>query len=317
MKNFIYVLLLFSSLSFSQNYVDLLKIGAGQTINNSFDGYEDETEVKLIELDFTFPIVLNETNALISGVSFSSNSLELFPDSFATGNTSQVFGPLTKTTNLYSTTIKIGLATTFNDRWSATVVALPKIASDYENIGGDDLYFGAYGILKLKKRDNLIYKFGFYASTEAFGLFTTPIVGWYYTSPNGKFEMDMSLPIAADINYDVGFATVGMDYFGIGRSYNIEKEGAPKVYVDQSSLEFLGYLQFNLLQKIVLLRAKAGYATTRNEVYADGDTIDLGLSAFSFGDNRTQLNPDMGGGLLLKFEAIYRFQLPSKKKESN
>ena len=317
MKNFIYVLLLSSSLSFSQNYVDLLKIGAGQTIHNSFDGYEDETEVKLIELDFTFPLVLNEKNALISGVSFSYNSLQLFPDSFVSGSTNQIFDPLTKTTSLYSTTLKIGLATTFNDTWSATVVALPKIASDYENIGADDLYFWAYGILKLKKRDNLIYKFGFYASTEAFGLFTTPILGWYYTSPNGKFEMDMSLPIAADINYDVGFATVGLDYFGIGRSYNVEKAGAPKVYVDQSSLEFLGYLQFNLLQKSMLLRAKAGYATTNNEVYADGDTIDLGLSAFSFGDNRTQLNPKMSGGLLLKFEAIYRFQLPNKKKESN
>lgn len=127
----------------------------------------------------------------------------------------------------------------------------------------------------------------------------------------------MSLPIAADINYDLGFATLGMDYFGIGRSYNVEKKGFDKVYVDQSSLEFLAYLQFNLLQKSVLLRAKAGYATSNNEVYMDGDKIDFGLSAFSFGDDRDQLNPDIGGGLLLKFEAVYRFQLSEKKKEKN
>ena len=309
------ILFFFPFFGIAQDYVDLLKIGVGQTFNNSFDGYNDETQVKLVELDFTLPLVINENNALVTGVSFSANSLELFPDLDDDGFEGPFYGPFDESTQLYSTTLKLGIATTFNDKWSATLVALPKIASDYSNIGGDDLYFGGYGVLKLKKRDNLIYRFGLYATTEAFGLFSTPIIGWYYLSPNQKFEMDMSLPIAADINYDLGFATIGMDYFGIGRSYNVAKEGFDKVYVDQSSLEFLGYLQFNLLQKSVLLRAKAGYASSNNDVYKDGDKIDFGLSAFSFGDNREQLNPDIGGGLLVKFEAVYRFHIKNKKEE--
>ena len=152
-------------------------------------------------------------------------------------------------------------------------------------------------MLKLKKKENLIYRFGLYATSEAFGIFSTPIIGWYYLSPNSKFEMDISLPIAADINYKLGFATVGIDYFGIGRSYKLSQNNLPKQYVDQSSLEFLGYLQFNTFKNSVLIRAKAGYATSNYEVYADGDKIDFGLSAFSFGDNRTQLNPDIAGGI--------------------
>ena len=127
--------------------------------------------------------------------------------------------------------------------------------------------------------------------------------------------MDVSMPIAADINYTLGFARVGVDYYGIGRSYNLNQGTLPKQYVDQSSLEFLGYLQFNTLKNSLLIRAKAGYATSNYEVYADGDTIDFGLSAFSFGDNRTQFNPDISGGLLLKFEAIYRFHLSKKNKQ--
>ena len=124
----------------------------------------------------------------------------------------------------------------------------------------------------------------------------------------------MSLPIAADINYNVGFATLGVDYFGIGRSYNLRPENGPKLYVDQSSLEFSGYIQFRVLQKSVLLRAKAGYATSKNEVYLDGENIDFGVSAFTFGDDRTQLNPTMGGGVFLKFEAISRFNLSQEKR---
>ena len=124
----------------------------------------------------------------------------------------------------------------------------------------------------------------------------------------------MSLPIAADINYKLGFATVGIDYYGIGRSYILNQGTIPKQYVDQSSLDFLGYFQFNTLKNTVLLRVKAGYSTSNYEVYEVGDKIDFGLSAFSFGDDRTQLNPDISGGLLLKLEAIYRFNISEKKK---
>ena len=47
--------------------------------------------------------------------------------------------------------------------------------------------------------------------------------------------MDVSMPIAADINYTLGFARVGVDYYGIGRSYNLNQGTLPKQYVDQSS----------------------------------------------------------------------------------
>ncbi len=294
--------------------MDLLRIGYGQTLSNSFEGFIDETEIKIFDIDFTVPIVINENNALITGVSFNKNSLELFPDPNP-GEEGPYYGSLAESTNLYSTLLKLGIATTFNDKWSATILALPKIASDYQNVSSSDFYFGGFALLKLKKKENLIYRFGLYATSEAFGLFTTPILGWYYLSPNKKFEMDMSLPIAADVSYKLGFATVGMDYYGIGRSYKVAKEGQPKIYVDQSSLEFLGYLQFNAMNNSVLLRAKGGYTTSNNEVYRQGEKIDLGVSAFSFGDDRTQLNPDMGGGFLLKFEAIYRFHIKNKKEE--
>ena len=301
MKKLLFTLLLFPCFGNAQDYVDLFKIGYGQTFNNNFEGTTSSTRVKSFEADLTFPVVLNEKNALITGVSFSRNNLQLFPEA--------------EFTNLYSTTLKLGLASTYNDKWSSTIVLLPKIASDYNTISGDDFYFGGFAILKLQRKENLIYRFGFYGSSEAFGIFSTPIFGWYYLSPNGKFEMDISLPIATDINYTCGIFTYGIDYFGIGRSFNITKENANE-YVDLSSLEFASYLQFNALDKSVLLRAKFGYSSNDYEVYTNGDKIDFGLSAFSFGDDRTQLNPTINGGLYLKFEAIYRFTITSEKDNS-
>ncbi len=300
MKKILLYLLLFPSLVVAQDYINLFKIGYGKTFNNSFVNTSENTEVTTFDANLTYPIVLNDKNTFITGAAFNYSNLQLFPN--------------TAYSSLYSSTLKIGLASTFNEKWSSTVVLLPKIASDYKNISGDDFYFGGYAVLKLKKKENLIYRFGLYATSEAFGIFSTPIIGWYYLSSNKKFEMDMSLPIAADINYKLSFATVGVDYYGIGRSYKLNQGTLPKQYVDQSSLEFLGYFQFNTLKNTVLLRVKAGYSTSNYEVYEVGDKIDFGLSAFSFGDNRTQLNPDISGGLLLKLEAIYRFNISKKKK---
>ena len=290
----------FPSLVVAQDYIDLFNLGYGKTFNNSFANTSESTELTIFDANLTLPIPINDKHTFITGTAFSYSNLQLFPNA--------------DYSSLYSSTLKIGLASTFNEKWSSTVVLLPKIASDYKNISGDDFYFGGFAVLKLKKKENLIYRFGIYATSEAFGIFSTPIIGWYYLSPNKRFEMDMSLPIAADINYKLSFATVGVDYYGIGRSYNLNQGALPKQYVDQSSLEFLGYFQFNALENSVLIRAKAGYATSNYEVYEVGDKIDFGLSAFSFGDNRTQLNPDISGGLLFKLEAIYRFNLAEKKK---
>tara|TARA_R110000851_G_scaffold61343_6_gene141314 strand:+ start:27292 stop:28176 length:885 start_codon:yes stop_codon:yes gene_type:complete len=289
-------------LTFAQDYVDIFRIGYGETFNNDFEGTNSSTSIRSFEVGLTFPVVLNDNHALITGADFSANNLQLFPEA--------------ERTSLYSTNIKLGLASTYSERWSSTIVLLPKIASDYNDISSDDFYLGGFALLKLQKKENLIYRFGVYGSQEAFGFFTTPIIGWYYLSPNKKFEMDMSLPISADVSYDLGKTTIGMDYFGIGRSFNIKKENQPDTYVDLSSLEFAAYWQFNFLDKSVLLRTKLGYSSNNYEVYTDGETIDLGLSAFSFGDDRTQLNPEMKGGFFAKIEAIYRFNLPTKQDKT-
>ena len=295
MKRLLFITLFLPLFSSAQEYVDLFRINYGQTSDSDFEGTESNTKVTYIVAGFTIPLVLNENHALITGADFSLNNLQLFPE--------------TDFTNLFSTTLKLGIASTWSEKWSTTIVLLPKLASDYKSISSDDFYIGGIALVKLKKNENFKYRFGIYASQEAFGLFTTPILGWYYLSPNKRFEMDMSLPIAADVSYNFGRLAVGIDYFGIGRSFNVHYENSPTLYAAVSSLEFAGYIQSNILEKSILLRAKIGYTTNDYEMYAQGDKIDLGISAIRFGDNREQLNPTIKGGVFIKLEGIYRFHL--------
>lgn len=290
------VVLVFPLCCFSQNYVDILKVGFGRSFNNTFEGTDGSTHITSLDANLTLPLVLNENNAIITGGIFSQNRLQLYPSK----NDLKV--PFT---NLYSTTLKIGLSSTFNEKWGMTVVLLPKVASDYSDISSNDFFLGGFGILKYQKRENVLYRFGLYSSAEAFGFYTTPILGWYSLSENKKIEMDVFLPISVDVNYTQGDFTYGINYFGIGRSFNLEQNNLNQ-YVQLNSLEFAGYAQYNKLFKNTRLRAKFGYASDDYEVHNYGDKIDFGFIAFNFGDDRQQLNPKIKGSPFFKLELVYR-----------
>ncbi|OIQ37802.1 MAG: hypothetical protein BM563_07585 [Bacteroidetes bacterium MedPE-SWsnd-G1] len=285
--------------SIAQEYADILKVGYSYAPNVKFKNYDEQTDVNSFEANLTLPIVLNDKHALITGIDFNSSRLLLSPE-------------YNQSTTLYNTLLKIGLATTHSEKWSTTFVLLPKIASDYKSISSDDFYFGGYATAKFIKSENLSYRFGFYTSTEAFGLFATPIFGAYYKSPNTKFEVDASLPIKADVNYSVGKTKIGFDYFGIGRSYNISQETNTPVYIEQSPLEFSTYFEYGIHDNSILLRAKLGYSNNNYEVYEQGDELDFRLSAFSFGDDRIQLNPDILGSVFFKLQVVYRVYFNNK-----
>jgi hypothetical protein len=62
-----------------------------------------------------------------------------------------------------------------------------------------------------------------------------------------------------------------------------------------------------MLSKSIYLNTKVGYAISRNyKVFHADDKIDLALTSFYFGDNRTQLNERFKDGAIFKIELLYR-----------
>lgn len=291
MKAFLFAFL-FSLTALSQNYVDIVKLGYAYSLGSKFENTSESTTTNTIEAGLLFPIVVNEKQTVITGINLDYNNLMLFPES--------------ERTNLFSTTLRVGIASVYSEKYSSTIVLLPKVASDYTSITTNDFYIGGFAVLKKKKTEKLFYRYGFYASSEAFGVTSTPILGFYYVSPNDKFEADISLPIAANINYNYGKISLGFDYFGIERSYNLEPTNNLNTYVEQNRWEFASYLQLNQFSKNTLLRLKLGYAHNEHKVFEQGDKVDFKFIAFAFGDDRTRLNPKMQGTFFVKAEFIYR-----------
>lgn len=297
MKKIAVLIIFFPFFCLSQEYVDIIKINYGNSINTTFKNTNSQTTISTFTTNLIVPIVVDNNNIFITGIDYSSNHLQLFPE--ANFNT------------LYSTTLKLGWTYNYSKHSQSTFIFLPKLASEYKNVSIKDMYWGAYFISKFKKHERFNIRIGAYASTEAFGLFTTPILGFYYLSANNKLEIDASLPITAKLNYSIKTSKVGIDFFALGRSYKITNHN----YVEQSPIEFSTYYQIPIFNSGFWLKAKVGYATNSFKVYDQNDQLDFKVSAFNFGKNRTQLNPSLKGSPFIRIEAFYQFTISKSKQE--
>ena len=286
---------------FSQNYVDLLKVNLNTTNLNTFDSSSSKTQVNELMVDFTIPIKLNEKTSLISGLIYENIQTKLFED----GNIKS-FG---------SSALKLGLTNKFNEKFSATLVLLPKISSDFNSISNKDIQFGAIGIMKYKKSDNENFKFGLYYNSELFGPFFVPMIGMYYLSPNKKFETNIMLPLQADVNYKlIPFINVGLNFNGQIRSYHLTDvtPSFKSTYVARSTNELYAYLKFNTTKNISIT-IKVGQSIGRTyKVFDEGDKVTFGFPATFIGGKRQQLNTNFSNGVIFQGTLLYRFNIEKK-----
>lgn len=282
----------------AQNYVDIAKLFYNTSAMNEFDNSTSATRVAEVGLDITAPIVLNPTRSFLTGLIYEDIRTKTFE-----GLDEDKFS---------SIMLKIGFNLIHSDKWSGTYLLLPKIASDFQQLGSKDFQLGAIAILKYNKRENLKYRVGVYANSELFGFWAVPIVGLYYLSPSKKFEANMTLPLTADLNYALHpMVSIGTNFFGQVRTYhltNIGDTGQPG-YIARSTNEQYVYLKFNLSRSLIL-QTKVGHSVGRSyRVYNENDKVSFGLPLAYFGDERVQRNTDFSDGLVYQVMVIYRFNL--------
>jgi hypothetical protein len=279
----------------SQNYFDIVNLTYINTPANDFEVSNGDTNVEELNVELNFPVVLNKKTILLTG--FFANRTRVGLDANLASTHLQVLG------------FNIGINKTFNDKWSATFMTYPKIASDNLTLSSDNLQLGFLSLFTKKKHANLKYKYGVFINTEKFGLAVIPIFGVYYLSPNKRFETNLTLPFLADINYELNKKIwLGFRFDGIGTTYNLSDKNYSNngAYASKNSIELAPYLRFKM-SKSLYVNTKFGYAFGRNyKVYNADDKIDLAVTSFYIGDNRTQLNESFADGAIFKIELFYR-----------
>jgi len=283
----------------AQQYVDIGKLFYANTPVNQFDTLTNGTRVEEFGLDLNVPVPLKSGHALLFGF-------------YGEGISTTVNPVEPNLTSVYTINPRLGINYQHSEKWTGTYLLLPKLSSDFKNIGANDFQLGAIALLKYKKRKNFAWQFGLYYNGELFGPFFVPLFGFYHLSSDERFEANVRLPLAVDMNYKVKpWLKTGLEFSAFVRSYHLNEpyRDNPENYLVKASNELFAYLHFNLTENLIL-KTKAGYSIGRNfRVFDIEDKVTWGLSAFRFNDNRRQLNADFQDGLVFRAELIYRFRL--------
>jgi len=170
--------------------------------------------------------------------------------------------------NLIMTRLNLGMKIKHGNNWSGTYVALPKLASDFSNLGADDFQIGGLALLEKKYSSRKVLKFGAYVSSENFGTTVTPIIGLWYKSKNGKFYVNATLPIRADVNYSLTDAfSLGANLLSSVKSYNLSNERNSDFYVQEESIRLSAFAAYGFLNDMFIVRARVGLDTTDYALY--------------------------------------------------
>lgn len=297
-KIYLILLVLMTKTLVAQQYVDILKLNVNTSPYNTFKNSTSKSMLNEMSADLSIPVKINERFTFLSGFIYEDINTKLFED-----------GELK---NFGALTLKVGMNKQLNDKWSTTLVLLPKLSSDFGPLQSKDFQLGAISIWKLKKSDHLNYKFGMYYNSELFGPFFVPMIGLYYLSDNKKFETNLMLPLQADVNYKVlPFMQAGANFNGQIRSYNLNNvtNEYASTYLVRSTTELYVYLKFNCT-KNVSLYTKVGRSFGRSyKVYNSNDKVDMALPMTFLGHHRNQLNTDFSDGLIFQVSLLYRIHL--------
>jgi Domain of unknown function (DUF6268) len=270
-------------------------VTANTTSQNSFDSSTSKGKINEMVADITIPFKLKPKLALLTGINFEHFRTKLFSSD--------------DPKNFSSVTLKSGFNIQFSEKWSGTLLLLPKIASDFVTIRKNDFQIGGIGFMKLKRHENLNYRFGAYFNSELFGPFFVPLLGMYYLSSNKKFETNIMIPLQLDLNYKlISFMNVGLNFNGQTRSYHLTDVHSDihSTYLVRATNEFYVYLKFKITKNLSI-QSKLGQSVGRSfRVFKENDKVNFGLPALFVNDHRTQLNTDFSNGKIFQLALLYR-----------
>ena len=298
-KHLILILSLYSCSNYAQKYVDILRAEYTATPQNTFDSSTATTDLQKININLTVPMELKNGNALLTGVVYD--------------RVSTAWDPNTQKMPVSSYILKVGMNVKHSEKWSATYLLLPKVASNFkEELRKEDFQVGGLILAKMKKNENFSYKFGAYMNGDRFGPFLVPLFGFYYQK--NKLEMDVIVPSYAKINYSITpKITAGLNWRATVKSYNVQGGGIPiysrPFYLHHLSNEIAAHVGYEPIKGLII-RGMAGVSLGRSfREYQNSDKIDFGLSLFRFGDDRVPLNTAFEDGAFGRVELAYRYYL--------
>lgn len=292
---FISILLLVAMFSRAQQTFTIAEINYMVSPNNTYVQKDTTSNAHFFSGFVTAPIVINEKSTILAGIRGNSWKVKYSPE-------------LDWPETYYSFGLTLGYNHKITENKSFLFIFLPRLNSDYRYINSNALQLALFTTYSKRSSEKFLWKVGVYFSTEFFGPFVVPLFGlnWDVSS---KLNITGDLPIYAKIKYKVGnsFST-GLGYIALVSSYRLTGE-FDDAYTSRYAIEPFAFAEVKFLKQLYL-NAKFGYTLGRKyPVYAKDDRLDWQLSFIKFGDDRTQLNPEIQDNFFFEIGLAFKVEI--------
>lgn len=294
----IFICMLLSTLSFGQGYIEGVNISyEGMPLKMKTPNGDQQFSGSNFKISTTVPIFLtpDKSRYLLLGANL---------EAFNFGGTHPAFEVKT----VYSVSPTLGFSAMLSPKFNLTTLLIPFMNSDYKEIKGSDIRFGAVARGTYKVDDHLSWRAALGYRQQFYGPQYIVLVGMDW-KVNDKWRIFGDLPSAATVSYGVNKkVNAGFNLTVQQTSYRLNNQDR---YFEYNSVN-PGLFAEYYVSKNWAIRGTAAYSLIRNmEIYNKHDKTDGFIDFYEMGNRVEPLNPEVAGGLTFKIGLSYRI-VPSK-----
>lgn len=206
--------------------------------------------------------------------------------------------------NVYSVSPTIGYSTMVSRRFNLTTLLIPLLNSDYKNIQGSDIHFGAIarGSYFLSRSFTLLgsvgYRYQYYGPQYI-------ILAGFDWKVNEKWRLYGEAPSNFNVSYNLSKNVMtGFDLYANNTSYRLNDQ---ERYLKYNTVQPGLFLECKL-SPVWAIRGTAAYSLQRNiEVYNKNDKVDGIIDFVTLGTKPVPLNTEISKGAEFKVALSFRF----------
>jgi hypothetical protein len=293
--------ILFFLNAYAQKSIDLLTLSGRYGLPANLEDVPDSRATESGALvNLKIPVVLSD-----AGIWYSELSYTWFHVGFDRTLPDTMAAPVA----LHGFVLQTGLIQRLDDSRKIHLLAAPRFMTDFSNTGADHWQWGGVGLFEKRFHQDLMMRFGILYNQEFFGPFLVPLVyiDWQLS---GKWSISGLLPIYGKLNYLVNEnLTIGLSEFGLITSYRLGNPAYQGDYIERKSIDLSLFARQRLAGNFYI-EGRAGYALSREYgQYASDQKVDLKISVFSFGDDRTRKNVLFEDGPIFNLRMVYNLPL--------
>ncbi len=271
------------SYSSAQPYVDIVNLQYQQFGNDDNRTREYSTSIFL-------PLEIKSGSHVLFGSSFRNLSFDHQQDSITA-------------TDLSSLSLQLGVSKTWNSQWSTTVMVLPRINSDFQDISSRDYQLGGFLLMTKNVNDKFKYKFGVYYNREFFGNFFVPLIGfdWYISERLKVFgvlpgKLNAEYRLSNKLYTGISYRSVTSSYrLGDDLGHNYVREGSESFGLSQMKV----FLNYYPIDKLVIY-TEVGHTSFREyKIHPDSGS---GQPEQLFTDFGNSVLINVGASLRVRFD---------------